>query len=310
MLLTLLLLLAAAGGQRAAAAGSSASAFAAASASASAGAGAAAPNACACSVDGWSGGVWTGRRGCAQHSLAIDGDDGWYCMVQQPGLCLASTPSTAFPGAAWVACEGATATAAATTGAGASGASAQAQASAAAVSGSRAPHHHQPAVPTSTADAEVTAFSGAGGASASATAEASAVATGCSLAQAVATATASASGTLMPSHGGKSPVLRLSATAVAEARALAVSPWCAAGHHAFGCTLAEAVAHAEVGGNAKEQGSGRGGSTFCARPQGAHHTALPSIAPNQQHAHPPPPCRRTWMWRPAPGATCSPSSSP
>ena len=56
---------------------------------------------CACTLDGISGNVDTGRVSCAQHS---PGDLKYYCYVVDPGTCEAATMSEAFPGAAWREC--------------------------------------------------------------------------------------------------------------------------------------------------------------------------------------------------------------
>jgi hypothetical protein len=61
-------------------------------------------DACMCSPDGMSGGVSTGRLGCAAHSAAA-GDAGLFCMVVGGPACLAAAPSQAFPGAAWRECS-------------------------------------------------------------------------------------------------------------------------------------------------------------------------------------------------------------
>jgi hypothetical protein len=58
---------------------------------------------CTCSSDGVSGGVQTGRIGCAQHLLS-SGDSGYFCMVVDPSSCSAAATSEAYPGAAWVDC--------------------------------------------------------------------------------------------------------------------------------------------------------------------------------------------------------------
>ncbi|GAB4815431.1 hypothetical protein N2152v2_002477 [Parachlorella kessleri] len=58
---------------------------------------------CACSATGMSGGVQTGRIGCAQHLLS-QGDSGYFCMVVNPSDCAIAQPTASFPGAAWVAC--------------------------------------------------------------------------------------------------------------------------------------------------------------------------------------------------------------
>lgn len=58
---------------------------------------------CNCAEDGVSGGVSTGRFGCAQH-LKDSGDDGWFCYVQGGGKCGRATESESAPGAYWVDC--------------------------------------------------------------------------------------------------------------------------------------------------------------------------------------------------------------
>jgi hypothetical protein len=63
---------------------------------------AAAQGPCACSPDGVSGGVSTGRRGCAQH---LRDDPGFFCMVISPAGCPSATPSYSNPGAAWLDCD-------------------------------------------------------------------------------------------------------------------------------------------------------------------------------------------------------------
>ena len=89
----------------------------------------------------------------------------------------------------------------------------------------------------------------ASGGSASAFASADATTLGCGLAQAVSFATATASGVLpaQPHDLLGAPTLQLSATALAQAQALAYSPGCQGNPAGFGCQLAEAVASAEVG---------------------------------------------------------------
>ena len=55
--------------------------------------------ACACNDDGYSGDVLTNAVGCANHGFP----DVW-CYVSTPAACYAATASTAYPGAAWIAC--------------------------------------------------------------------------------------------------------------------------------------------------------------------------------------------------------------
>lgn len=61
-------------------------------------------DACACSGDGFSGGINTRRIGCAQH-LKQHGDQGYFCMVQGGLGCSLSTESQEYEGAAWRLCE-------------------------------------------------------------------------------------------------------------------------------------------------------------------------------------------------------------
>jgi secreted trypsin-like serine protease len=58
---------------------------------------------CACTQDGISGGVNTGRIGCDQHSFDVSDTD-FYCMTVGGASCGAATPSDAFPGASWKLC--------------------------------------------------------------------------------------------------------------------------------------------------------------------------------------------------------------
>lgn len=219
----------------------------------------------ACAAAGVGARSLAGAGACACTDGCLQDANGWFCYV--PKWCPGATPSVQLPHMSWIPCQpaaGAGATAAAT-------ASAQADVH---LSGSR---HHAPA--GASAHASVQAFSsggsavatatavataGGGGAvsphhwapvepatgGATATADASAVALGCGLAQAVATATATASGVLGPQyHAHAAPqVLQLSASAYAQATALATSPGCLASHLGFGCALAEAVASAQVSG--------------------------------------------------------------
>lgn len=102
----------------------------------------------------------------------------------------------------------------------------------------------------STASALGAASASGGSGSANAYASADATSLGCGLAQAVASASASATGVLPAQQQyqrGKPSTLQLSATAVAQAQALAYSLGCMANPGGFGCQLAEAVASAEVG---------------------------------------------------------------
>ncbi|PSC70390.1 hypothetical protein C2E20_6148 [Micractinium conductrix] len=253
-------------------------------------AGAAAQSGCDCSGDGWSGGAYTGRIGCAAH-LAATGDTAPFCMVLDPFACPAATPSAAFPGSAWIDCQpgGSTATAQASAtaqaagggrkfgkhgqhGGGAAQATASSLAAAHAGGGGAATASAQSSAQASGGSASASALSSAqasassgnggstaaalsaaqastapgGGATASALSAAEAITIGCELAQAVSTAHASASGELAPQHwsGAPSGSLQLSATAAAQAQALAFSPACYA-PHAFGCALAESIAKAE-----------------------------------------------------------------
>ncbi|KAL4448433.1 hypothetical protein ABPG75_005652 [Micractinium tetrahymenae] len=278
---------------------------------------AAAQAGCACAFDGISGGVPTGRLGCAAHLQAASGDAEPFCMVVNPASCPTATPSGPFPGAAWVPCQpgaqasasaqasaqadapqwgrkwvpGGSATASAGAaadataggggwGGGQSTAQADAASSAQASGGGSGKHHGKPsgssqasaqaaaaaqaasggkggsAAASAQAAADAAARGGIGSAQASAVASASAsaetTATGCALAQAVASASASASGVLPPqvhplaSGGSTGPALQLSASALAQAQALAASPGCLANPAAFGCTLAQSVATAQA----------------------------------------------------------------
>jgi len=60
-----------------------------------------ADEACDCTVDGESGGVQTCRLGCRVH---LPSDDARFCYVREGSLCASSSPSSAYPGAAWRAC--------------------------------------------------------------------------------------------------------------------------------------------------------------------------------------------------------------
>jgi hypothetical protein len=281
---------------------------------------AAAQGPCACSPDGMSGGVSTGRRGCAQH---LRDDPGFFCMVISPAGCPSATPSYSNPGAAWLDCDpdpggrkwgpaGGSASAQASADAFSSGgeAAASAQASAQTSSAGRGRHNNSKPNRNNAQAASGAAASGgsaaaqaqassqtagnthwgssgstanaasaaqtqgdsaeavasalasdaqgnsasslgsatASGGSASAYASADATSLGCGLAQAVSSATATASGVLpAQQHYQKGKAsLELSATAVAQAQALAYSPDCLGNPAGFGCQLAQAVASAEV----------------------------------------------------------------
>jgi hypothetical protein len=314
---------------------------------------AAAQGPCACSPDGVSGGVSTGRRGCAQH---LRDDPGFFCMVINPAGCPSATPSYSNPGAAWVDCEpspvgrkwgpagaqssadvfssggeaAASAQASAQTsnagrgrhnnskpnrsnaqaaaGAATSGGSAAAQAVASsqttdnsyggssgstanAASVAQAQGDSAEAVASALAsDAQGNSASSMGsatasGGSASAYASADATSLGCGLAQAVSSATATASGVLPAQqhyHKGKAS-LELSATAVAQAQALAYSPGCLGNPAGFGCQLAQAVASAEVCPWWLCNRVWR--RAQCRLPSTTHCPLLPCLLPAVEHEH-------------------------
>jgi V8-like Glu-specific endopeptidase len=60
-------------------------------------------NPCTCSQDGLSGGIDTGKIGCAQHS-EDQGDFDYFCMVTGGITCEYGTASTIYQGAAWMLC--------------------------------------------------------------------------------------------------------------------------------------------------------------------------------------------------------------
>lgn len=65
---------------------------------------AAAGDPCDCSMDGESGGVQTGRRGCRAFLAAVLQPAYSYCYVIAPAHCPSATPSIAWPGAAFRPC--------------------------------------------------------------------------------------------------------------------------------------------------------------------------------------------------------------
>ena len=62
------------------------------------------PDGCACSEDGFSGGVWTAYLGCDAH-MAWANDPGRFCYVAEPDRCPEATVSVSVPGAAWRECD-------------------------------------------------------------------------------------------------------------------------------------------------------------------------------------------------------------
>lgn len=59
---------------------------------------------CACSPDGVSGVIDTGRPGCAAHLIDISGEDRFFCYIEDPRLCPDALLSEGFPGATYRFC--------------------------------------------------------------------------------------------------------------------------------------------------------------------------------------------------------------